>query len=246
MFPLILPAEYKSMRKFIHIYRNYLPSFSAAIGLCASFVLGTGTLHAQDVPSFQLGFKGGVPITDVFSTKGGPTTQFGSADRRWIVGASGEFKLWGPFSLEADALYKRVGFDYSNANFNAAGPAYQSTVANWWEFPGLIKYALPTGRFHPFIDFGASLRHITSIRQTTNNAAFFASAIADNSTFLQHRNSAGAVFGIGAQVPVKHLLLTPEVRYTRWFNQAFGDAGNNLLRTNLDQVDVLIGFNFGK
>ncbi|MBV9223254.1 MAG: hypothetical protein JOY85_04455 [Acidobacteriaceae bacterium] len=36
--------------------------------------------------------------------------------------------------------------------------------------------------------------------------------------------------------------LTPEVRYTRWANQAF--ANPNGLRTNLDQGDFLLGISF--
>jgi hypothetical protein len=110
----------------------------------------------------------------------------------------------------------------------------------------MFKYKFTAGHFRPFIDFGASLRHISSMRQTTYSSAFYAPAITDNSQFLQHRNSPGAVFGVGTVVAVKHFRLSPEFRYTRWFNQAFGDAGNNLLRTNLDQVDFLVGFNFGK
>jgi hypothetical protein len=225
--------------------RICLPYRSACCALFCLYGLGSQQAIAQgEYPAFQLGFKGGVPLRETFDTRSGLTSAFGSATRRYIIGATGEFKLPGRLSFlsfEVDALYKRVGFDYNALTLNALGPVAQSTVANWWEFPGLFKYKFSAGRFHPFIDFGASLRHISSIRQTTYSPAFL---ITDNSAFIQNRNAPGGVFGIGAAFVMKNVRISPEVRYTHWFNQVFGNPGNTMLGTNLDQLDFLAGFTF--
>lgn len=95
----------------------------------------------------------------------------------------------------------------------------------------------------PFIDVGASFRHLSSFRQTTYSSQFFAPLINDNAMELAHRNSPGAVAGIGATFQVGKLKISPEARYTRWANQAF-QSSDGLFKTNLGQGDVLVGFTF--
>ena len=197
----------------------------------------------QNVLPVQIGLKGGMPLSDTFSTSGAAGMRFNSAVRRYIVGASGEFRIFGRVSLEVDTLFRRVGFDYSGPDVDAVSTLRRSTVANWWEFPGLFKVALGSGTVRPFVDFGASLRHISSIRETTYTVANFAPIINDNSVVLIHRNSFGGVAGVGANLVYKKLRFSPEARYTRWANEAFY-SGSGLLHTNKDQVDFLVGFTF--
>jgi hypothetical protein len=143
--------------------------------------------------------------------------------------------------FEVDALYKRGGFN-SAVPFSG-GTAYRPTSLNWWEFPGLFKYNITIGHLRPFIDFGATLRHISTITQTAYLPGSFQGVITDNSDALHNRNSFGGVAGFGITFKKGPFELTPEARYTRWANQAFA-SNNGGLRTNLDQGDVLLGISF--
>jgi Outer membrane protein beta-barrel domain len=218
--------------------------------LLGVIVLGVGSLYAQEsTMPVSLGFKIGVPVTDMFSA--GNTTQFGSAIPgsytsavpRYEFGVSGEFHLPMHLRFEIDGLFKRGGFN-SSLPFGATGNlAYRPTTLNNWEIPGLFKYNLSMGHFRPFVDFGASLRHISTIHQTTYAPGFSSGLISDNAIELHNRNTFGGVAGFGFTFKRGPFELTPEARYTRWANQSFvGNLGS--LRTNLDQGDVLLGINF--
>jgi len=214
-----------------------------AVRLLAVAIPFASCALAQSFLPFQIGLKGGVPLSNTFSTSGAADMRFSSANRRYLVGATGEFRIFGPVSFEADALVRRVGFDYSGPDVDGFNILRRSTVANWWEFPGLFKVKLSSGPARPFVDFGASLRHISSMRETTYTVANFAPIINDNSVALNHRNSVGAVAGVGVSFTYKKLRFSPEARYTRWANEAFYN-GSGLIRTNKDQVDFLLGFTY--
>jgi hypothetical protein len=220
------------------------------VSLIGIMVLGAVSLHAQEsnMP-VKLGFKIGIPVTDMFAASN--TTQFGntipgpytSSVPRYEFGVSGEFRLPMNLRFEIDGLFKRGGFN-SALPFGPSGSlAYRPTTFNNWEIPGLFKYNLSMGRFRPFVDFGASLRHISTITQTTYAAGLSFPRISDNAIELHNRNSFGGVAGFGFTFKRGPFELTPEARYTRWANQSFvGEQGN--LRTNLDQGDVLLGISF--
>lgn len=222
------------------------------ICLMAMIVLGAASLYAQDSEEHlpvTLGFKVGVPVTDMFSASN--TTQFGnntnvpgsafsSAVPRYEFGVSGEFHLPMNLRFEVDGLFKRGGFD-SGLPFTGGGTAYRPTTFNDWEIPGLFKYNLAMGHFRPFVDFGAALRHISTIQQTTFAPGISYGVLSDNSIALHNRNTFGGVAGFGFTFKRGPFELTPEARYTRWANESFETNG---LRTNLDQGDVLLGISF--
>ncbi len=213
-------------------------------------LVGAASLYAQEsnMP-VNLGFKIGIPVTDMFSASN--TTQFGntipgsytSAVPRYEFGVSGEFHLPKHLRFEVDGLFKRGGFDSSSPFGATGGLAYRPTTFNDWEIPGLFKYNVSMGHFRPFIDFGASLRHISTISQTTYAPGFLIAPTSDNASELHNRNSFGGVAGFGMTFKRGPFELTPEARYTRWANQSFVSSLGTL-RTNLDQGDVLLGINF--
>jgi hypothetical protein len=218
-----------------------------------------GLLAAQtsetDKP-VKLGFRVGVPVTNMFDTSNtvsilsgtnlvslfpGPSFgSFSSSVPRYEFGLSAEFRLPYRLRFEVDGLYKRGGFDNS-FSFPGGGFAYNRTSFNQWEIPGLFKYHFSMGHFRPFVDLGASFRHISTIAQTTYAPVVFSPIRSDNSFSLHNRNSFGGVAGFGLTFKKGPLELTPEARYTRWANQSFTATG---LRTNLDQGDVLLGITF--
>jgi hypothetical protein len=225
------------------------------LSIFAILAAGAMSLSAQEMHlPVTLGFKVGIPVTETFNTSssasvlsgtslanGLPGTNYSSATPRYEFGLSGEFHLIKHFSLEIDGLYKRAGFA-SSTPFNTLGNlAYENTNLNVWEFPALIKTNIKLGRFQPFVDVGASLRHISTVRQTTLLPGISNGIITDNSNALHNRNSFGGVAGFGITFKKGRFNLSPEARYTRWANQSFTAPG---LRTNLDQGDILLGVTF--
>jgi hypothetical protein len=216
----------------------------------ATAALGAASLYAQNAESLpiDLGFKVGVPITNMFSASNTsefnqtiPGSPFSSAVPRYEFGVSGGFHLYKGLRFEVDGIYKRGGFESVFAN-GGSGFAYSPTTFNWWEIPGLIKTDVSLGHVRPFVDFGAALRHISTIDQTTYAAGLFDGvSMTDNSMALHNRNSYGGVAGIGITFKKGALRISPEVRYTRWANEAFEYTG---FRTNLNQGDFLLGINF--
>src|ERR1700704_7025010 len=84
----------------------------------------------------SIGVKAGVPITDFFDAARGNQAAYASNTHRYVVGGTVQFNLPFRFSVEVDALYRRLGFDYNQ--FGGPGsPTSTSTTANSWEFPVL-------------------------------------------------------------------------------------------------------------
>jgi hypothetical protein len=211
--------------------------------------LGAVSALAQDVESYKptLGLKAGIPLTDMFQAQNTnsvlspgniPTSLFTAGVPRYEMGASAEFHM-GHVRFEIDGLFKRAGFT-SSLPF-AGATYYRPTTANVWEFPGLFKFNVSMGHVRPFVDVGASMRHISSITQFTYSSALRAPLLSNNSFVLHNRNSVGAVAGIGITFKRGPFELSPEVRYTRWANSSFSGPG---FRTNVDQGDVLLGIGF--
>jgi hypothetical protein len=208
-------------------------------------------LNAQDSESrmpVTLGFKVGVPVTDMFSASntsvfnsGIPGSNYTSGVPRYTFGVTGEFHLPKQFRLEVDGLYKRAGFANSGAFAGGTDLFYQSTSLNVWEVPVLIKKTVTVGKVRPFVDIGASLRHISTISQYAAIPGVQNIQISENSPALHNRNSYGGVAGLGIAFKKGPVTFSPEVRYTRWANESFQANG---LRTNLDQGDVLLGITF--
>src|SRR3954454_17632131 len=181
---------------------NTKSSFLALSLMTAGLALGQSTEHTP----FSLGLKVGIPVTDMFSTSntgglsngsststGIPGSNYSSHTPRYILGASAEFHMPLHLRFEVDALYKRGAFN--SILQSGTGFAYRPTTLNWWEFPGLFKYNIAMGHFRPFIDFGATLRHISTITQTAYLPGQFQGLITNNSPDIHTRNSVGGVAG---------------------------------------------------
>lgn len=239
----------------------FLKLSSVAVVFIGAISLQAQTLDTGHLP-VTLGLKAGIPVTTMFSS-GLPgsgvllagtdlssystfvtTTSYSSSTPRYEFGVSAEFHM--PFHLrfEVDGLYKRGGFD-SNVPSLLSGslagqPGYVRTSFNQWEIPGVFKYNISLGHFRPFVDFGASYRHISTITERTYVAGA-QTVYNDNSSALRNRNSFGGVAGFGITFKKGPFELTPEARYTRWANESFAANG---LKSNKDQGDVLLGINF--
>src|SRR6185312_1275465 len=125
------------------------------------------TAAAQPV---SVGIKGGVPITDAFDTARGNQAAYATNTHRYLVGPTVQLNLPFRFSIEVDALYRRLGYEY-NQFAGPGSPTSTRTVANSWEFPVLGKYAIWGGPARPFIEAGANFRHITGVNQIRSTLA---------------------------------------------------------------------------
>ena len=197
-------------------------------------------LSAGERVSF--GVKGGVPITDAFDAARGTSAAYFTDTKRYLVGPTFEVHLPARFSIEVDALYKRLGYQYE-----ANGPlVYSKTVANSWEFPLLGKFEILPGPVRPFVDAGVTVRNLSGIkqiRQTVSGATLNQVEI-DNAVEFNKRNDVGFAFGFGVTLKLGTVRLSPELRYTRWGGENLRDPIAALLRTNRNQGDFMVGLTF--
>lgn len=182
----------------------------------------------------SVGIKGGVPLTEAFSTVKDATNGYISDTRRYIVGPSVELNLPAGFGVELDALYTRLNFSQ-----NVLGAIAATTTSNSWEFPLLLKYKFSKGPVRPFVDAGASFRHITGISRV---GSFLTGS--SNSTELRDPNATGFVFGAGIDFKLLIIKVSPEIRFTRWGTENFRSGVADLLRTNRNQGEFLVGISF--
>jgi opacity protein-like surface antigen len=196
------------------------------------------TAAAQPI---SVGVKVGVPINDALDALKGNQSAYVSNTHRYLVGPTVQLNLPFRFSVEVDALYKRLGYQFDQ--FAGPGsPTSTRTVANSWEFPVLGKYAIFGGPLRPFVDAGANFRHISGVDQVRTTL----SAVNVNVNPLEFNkdNDIGFVFGGGLEVKLGFIRITPELRYTRWGSENFRDPVASLLHSNKNQGDFILGLTF--
>ena len=179
--------------------------------------------------SFSVGIKAGVPIADAYTATAFSNGNSGTSDDRYLIGPTAELHLPLHLSVEVDALYRRNGV-------TAIGNVDGKSTINDWQFPFLGKYEFNRGLVHPFVDAGLVYRHISGSSLFT----YFPSG-----TITQLTNSpnlGGFAVGGGITLKVLSLRVSPEVRYTHWFN-ASGTA-LTAASVNSNQADLLVGFTF--
>lgn len=168
---------------------------------------------------------------------------------RYIVGPSVEVRLPRGFAVEADALYQRVGTNFTSAsilsgtNLVSSYPYATSNVSravgNVWQFPLTGKYYFNrSSKFQPFVGLGPELR---TIGWRTDSSAVIVSGpsttpITSSSSSESRSNSVGAVAVAGMRFQKGRLKLSPQFRFTRWSRQ------QGSLRTN--EAGLMLGIHF--
>ncbi len=189
----------------------------------------------------SIGIKAGVPVTDALDAASGNQAAYVSHTHRYLIGPTVQLNLPFRFSIEVDALYKRLGYDYDQ--FAGPGsPTVTRTTANSWEFPVLGKYAIFGGPIRPFIDAGANFRHISSVDQVRSTLS--AVNVNVSAPEFNKDTDVGFAFGGGIELKLGFVRVTPEFRYTRWGSENFHDPVAALLRTNKNQGDFILGLTF--
>lgn len=179
------------------------------------------------------GLKVGLPLNDALDVIGSRDLQ--TETKRYIIGPQFELRLPAGFSIELDALY---------TNFNASGPltavgsgATAVLDGDSWEFPLMLKKKFGRGLARPFVGAGASFRRLGGLK----NIGSFITGSSDNDI---DRNNTGFVIGAGIELRLLFLRISPEIRFTRWGTDHFSEGVRNVLKTNRNQGQLLVGFSF--
>ena len=239
------------------------------IGVVLFFFAAAGATHGQGI---HPGLKVGLPLTaPVEEQHTNPVIS--SPIRRYTVGITGEIALVHGFSVQADILYKRFGYEASYSCGLRCQPSVVSLVppiseshlsdavkiaANAWEFPAQAKYST-TLPYKPYVAGGLSLRLVSpaSVKCFSTDRRFGSSVPGGSSTTIteqqcawrfQTRGFAGIVVTSGIELRRGFLRLNPEFRYTRWF-QTESDFPDFIStgpdgRFTANQAEVLLGLSF--
>lgn len=193
---------------------------------------------AADAQRISIGVIGGTNITANFPVTdySGPADDFGnpayrfqhlSGPRSFIVGGLIEGRLSDSFSIEANVLHRPLKRTIIFTTFDTEGAAtvstQTSTAVRAWEFPILLKYALPKSRFsgpvRPFVAAGPAFR-----TQEDAGAA--------------EPSRLGISAGVGAAIHLGRFRVEPTLRYTRWRREDIAPRYD----TKPDQLEFLTSF----
>ncbi len=191
-------------------------------------------------PAF--GLKLGWPATDVFRTESWPGGKYEGASGRWVLGPVFELMLPWRFSLEADLLHRSV-------EYRSQGPGESlATTGRVWCFPLMARWRLSERWVAPVVGGGITWRRFTGLRQTGTETpgTLPRQPVAVNRREpreLVDRTSRGYVFALGLEGNLLGPRLIPELRYTRWRNDAFRTMHGSSL-TGRNQFEFILGIMF--
>ena len=198
---------------FSHVSRSDARPFGRRL----SFGLLAGTTLTKDYVerSYLVEYGPGGPIFP----EGGPVIYRIRSDKRsLLIGPTAEVKLPAHFSVEAGALYRtlRSTSDFFPADGGAPFSCCDNDESSHiWEIPVLVKYELDIAGWKPFVGAGPAFRTLGASEDPRY----------------------GATAAAGLRTGWRRLILTPQVRYTRWASDRPAALPEN-------QVQVLVGFSF--
>lgn len=167
--------------------------------------------------ALSVGVRGGLPIGDAFTSI--ENRDFRILGRqRFLIGPTLELRLPAGVGASFDVLYRRYSFETTVNNTTTTG-------AGQWEFPLMVKYRFPGILVRPFVGAGPSfnrLTGVTSIRKST----------------------VGMAVGAGLDIKIPFFHITPELRFSRLFQDNRAGPGTQSLAQNKTRFDVLVGFTF--
>ena len=208
----------------------------------------------------SVGIKAGVPLTGLLgSNYGGWCCQEATQTKRYTIGPVVDIGLPLGFGVEFGALYKR--FDQQSYTVTTTGyviideengyPIQQtagiSAVGHSWEFPVAVQYHFFKSAIRPYVEGGVSLNRLSNAYsvQTTPyprqpQLPFTISPL--RSSFTRH----GPLFGMGVDVKLHGIHVTPGLRYTH-YNKLLGQLTACISGPDCPSnksVDFLVGFTF--
>jgi len=193
--------------------------------------------------SFEFGVRAGVPLMTNLRPR---PSYFGNVigtstfeKPLYTVGPTLGAILYDRVSLQFEALYKPVE---SRSSFSS--PAFSSSSSirgSSWEFPFLVNYRFLRGSIRPYGGVGLVIGEIVStVTKTRTTDLTTGRETHGEGAFTTFFGQAPAyIVDAGIEWPVAHLILRPELRFSRWsHNQP------NVAFRNPKQFEFLIGFSF--
>ncbi len=138
-----------------------------------------------------------------------------------ILGPTFEIRVSRGFSVEIDALHRNLVLNGRITPPNGATQLVFKDSVSTWEWPVPLKYRVQLGRMSPFIEAGP----------------YFRTRKSPGSTEPSQR---GGTLGVGAELHVGHVRLSPTVRYTRWQY----DGPYPRRASKRDQLELLTGVSY--
>jgi hypothetical protein len=193
------------------------------------------TSHAVCAQAVTVGVIAAVPLTDTFDTGFIYRGTFAPKTVRYQVGPAVDFRFFGSFRGEIDALYQPFSFSQS---FLSGTPTLSRTSGSLWQFPVVLKYRIPTPALKLFVEAGASVQIAANIIQRGEVI------ILQPTPFVYHpdptsRAVPGIVVGGGVDFRLGHFLLSPQMRYTRWISENFDFTQTDHVGSHLNEIQVL-------
>jgi hypothetical protein len=218
---------------------------------------GLAATAPQFAQSLLLGFKAGIPMTQYFDTRSAASlsssADYSAATRRYTAGVSAEWRSETVLGIEADVLYKRMGYvgiiHTIDSSRGISTTAAFDIKGDSWDFPILLKYRFRR-KLHPYASGGGVVRYVGPVQARGEETA--QDLVAGTTTRtpidtadpfdLRKRFYPGVSAGSGVELRRGRLRLLPELRYTRWTANIAKRGG--LLRFEPDQWEWLLGVLF--
>jgi opacity protein-like surface antigen len=184
---------------------------------------------------FIIGVRGGVPLGDVIHTVQSGSSISSSTDN-YVVGPTLGIRLPAGFSVAGDALFTRL-----NLSATSASQGSISVSASSWEFPVLLRFTAGRQGIAPFVGAGVSVRHLSDFG---NIGPFLTNSSSSPGNVIGNSATVGFAIGGGLQFKIGALHINPEIRYTHWGSDHISDAFTNVIRTNDNEGQILVGLTF--
>lgn len=207
------------------------PAFSVAL------VLLSGLASAQLI---SVGVTGGVPVSSHSQDYGPGCTNPGPLScgpndffvKPYAIGSTVDVDLLVGISAEIGVLYERFHKDFTQGltaphggpvNF---GQQYAAS-ADGWLFPLLLKYSFGRRRITPFVDAGATLRHLGAFEGEGIQLDFWLQPQPTSVHFESGRNLDTAVTaGTGLRWRISVIDIAPEIRFLHWSSENYQPVRN--------------------
>jgi hypothetical protein len=180
----------------------------------------------------SFGGRIGAPLSDAFKAGVSGNLSYASTSRRLVIGPTVELNLPFRTSIALDLLHRQLGYAQ-------VSPGQASvTSANQWEFPLILKHRLNDGLARPYLGAGVAFSKLSGVKTLAASVATL------NTPEFRKGATAGIVFAGGVEVRALLVKISPEIRYTYRSSRHFQSAVADLLRSNVNQFDFLLGVTF--
>ncbi len=191
----------------------------------------------------SVGVTGGIPVSphsqtypqaalDTLPPMFGPNDLY---TKPYAIGPSVDVHLPRRISVEAGLLYERLHQDITTGlmagHGNGVNFGYREDLAgNQWLFPLLLKYGIARRRFTPFVEAGATLRHLSALNGQGVQVDFY---LQPNPATFHIEAGSGPDVAITAGGGVRWRLLAfdlaPEIRYLHWTSAGYQPVRNQAM-----------------